>query len=63
MCMNAISLDDISALLSANSLDTYSVKFKNGQIRILTRDCLLNCYLRNELNKDSVSSFERCQLA
>lgn len=61
MCMKEINFGDINELISANSLDTYNVKFKNGHLRVLTRDCLLNCYLSNELNKDSVSSFERCK--
>ena len=49
---------DLSEFDNVNSLDTYRVLFKNGQTRVLTRDCLVHCYLSNVL-EDCVISWEK----
>ena len=54
-----ITQDQINELQSANSLDTYRVRFGSGTERTLTRNALFHNQLQNEQNHQSVVSFEK----
>ena len=46
-------------VLEGNTLEEYEVCYNNGQTAIVTGNCLLYCYLKNEHN--TLSSWVKCE--